>query len=161
MLLPLKFQEILMLKPKRSIFKNYAKTLCFCAFFEYQLMSVKHNDDVTTISKKHKKSLPKSSIFLYFWLKFWSFSASMFEREILRSWGGSWPRFWGSWGGLGVVSGRLGPHLGRLGPHFGAKEGSHTTQRKKLENQGSQNPGKSKDGGTRPTAWRPRETANS
>ena len=26
MLLPLKFQEILMLKPKRSIFKNYAKT---------------------------------------------------------------------------------------------------------------------------------------
>ena len=50
-----KFQDNLMLKPKRPIFKNYAKTLCFCAFFEYHLMSIKHNDDVTTMSKKHEK----------------------------------------------------------------------------------------------------------
>jgi len=50
-----KFQDNLMLKPKRPIFKNYAKTFCFCAFFEYQLMSIKHNDDVTTMSKKHEK----------------------------------------------------------------------------------------------------------
>ena len=49
------FQDNLMLKPKRPIFKNYAKTQCFCAFFEYQLMSIKHKDDVTTMSKKHEK----------------------------------------------------------------------------------------------------------
>ena len=49
------FQDNLMLKPKRPIFKNYGKTLCFCAFFEYQLMSIKHKDDVTTMSKKHEK----------------------------------------------------------------------------------------------------------
>ena len=49
------FQDNLMLKSKRPTFKNYAKTLCFCAFFEYQLMSIKHNDDVTTMSKKHEK----------------------------------------------------------------------------------------------------------
>ena len=49
------FQDNLMLKPKRPIFKNYWKTQCCCAFFEYQLMSIKHKDDVTTMSKKHEK----------------------------------------------------------------------------------------------------------
>ena len=66
----------------------------------------------------------------------------MFEREILRSWGGSWPRFWGSWEGLGVVSGRLGPHYGRLGPHFGAKVPTrrqpHSTSKKIYEKPESQ-----------------------
>ena len=64
-----KFQDNLMLKPKRPIFKNYAKTLCFCAFFEYQLMSVKHNDDVTTISKKHKKIIAEIIDFSLFLIK--------------------------------------------------------------------------------------------
>ena len=51
-----KFQDNLMLKPKRPIFKNYGKKHCvFCAFFEYQLMSIKHKDDVTTMSKKHEQ----------------------------------------------------------------------------------------------------------
>ena len=45
----------------------------------------------------------------------------MFEREILRSWGGSWLRFRLPFGHLLGASGRLGPHLRRLGPHFGAK----------------------------------------
>ena len=105
-----------------------------------------------------KKSLPESSIIEQ---KLQEFSASMLERGISRSWGRSWPRFWGSWEGLGVVSGRLGPHLGRLGPHFGAKEGSHTTQRKKLKNQASQNPGKSKVGGWGASVWGAGKTANS
>ena len=35
----------------------------FLCIFECQLMSIKHKDDVTTMSKTHKKSLPKSSIF--------------------------------------------------------------------------------------------------
>ena len=64
-----KFQDNLMLKPKRPIFKNYAKTLCFCAFFEYQLMSVKHKDDVTTISKKHKKIIAEIIDFSLFLIK--------------------------------------------------------------------------------------------
>ena len=64
-----KFQDNLMLKPKRPIFKNYAKTMCFCAFFEYQLMSVKHNDDVTTISKKHKKIIAEIIDFSLFLIK--------------------------------------------------------------------------------------------
>ena len=54
-----KFQDNLMLKPKRPIFKNYAKTQSFCAFVEYQLMSIKHNDDVTTMSKKHEKNIAR------------------------------------------------------------------------------------------------------
>ena len=62
----------------------------------------------------------------------------MLKRGISRSWAGSWPRFWGSWEGLGVVSGRLGPHLGRLGPHFGPKvpthRRSHNRTKKKLKN---------------------------
>ena len=85
----------------------------------------------------------------------------MFEREILRSWGGSWPRFWGSWEGLGVVSGRLGPLLGPTLAPKSLHEGSHTTQRKKLENQGSQNPEKSEDGGTGATLWRYSKTHDS
>ena len=52
-----------MLKPKRPIFKNYAKTQCFCALFEYQLMSVKHNDDVTTMSKKHENIIARIIVF--------------------------------------------------------------------------------------------------
>ena len=54
-----KFQDNLMLKPKRPIFKNYGKTLSFGAFFEYQLMSIKHKDDVTTMSKKDEKIIAK------------------------------------------------------------------------------------------------------
>ena len=49
------FQDNLMLKPKRPIFKNYRKHNVFRAFFEYQLMSIKHKDDVTTMSKKHEQ----------------------------------------------------------------------------------------------------------
>ena len=63
MLLPLKFQEILMLKPKRSIFKNYAKTQYFCAFSEYVLMSTKNRNILETNAEKHQKSEPKSLIF--------------------------------------------------------------------------------------------------
>ena len=55
------FQDNLMMKPKRPIFKNYGKTLCFCAFFEYQLMSIK--DDVTTMSKKHEKIIAGIIVF--------------------------------------------------------------------------------------------------
>ena len=134
------------------------KTLCCCAFFKYQLMSIKHKDDVTTMSKKHEKIIAG---IIDFSTKKQEFSASMLERGISRSWGRSWPRFWGSWEGLGVVSGRLGPHYGRLGPHFGAKVPTRTQPHhptKKLENQGSQ---KSEDGGTRKGVWRPRKTANS
>ena len=49
------FQDNLMPKPKRPIFKTYGKTQCFGAFFEYELISIKHKDDVTTMSKKHEK----------------------------------------------------------------------------------------------------------
>ena len=153
-----KFQDNLMLKPKRPIFKNYAKTLCFCAFFEYQLMSIKHNDDVTTMSKKHEKIIAG---IIDFWTKKQEFSASMLERGISRSWGRSWPRFWGSWEGLGVVSGRLGPHLERLGPYFGTKVLTRRQPHqptKKLTNYGSQNPGV---GGTGARLWRPRKTHDS
>ena len=94
------------------------KLCVFCALFEYQLMSIKHNDDVKTISKKHEKIIAG---IIDFRTKDQVFSASMLERGISRSWGKSWPRFWVSWEGLGVVSGRLGPHYGRLGPHFSAK----------------------------------------
>ena len=79
----------------------------FGAFFEYQLMSIKHNDDVTTMSKKHEQIIAG---IIGFWTKNQVFSASMLERGISRSWAGSWPRFWGSWEGLGSASGRLGPH---------------------------------------------------
>ena len=129
-----KFQDNLMLKPKRPIFKNYGKTLYFCACFEYQLMSIKHKDDVTTMSKKHEKIIAG---IIDFWTKKQEFSASMLERGISRSWGRSWPRFWGSWEGLGVVSGRLGPHLGHLGPHSGSKVPTqrqpHSTSKKILK----------------------------
>ena len=57
------FQDNLMLKPKRPIFKNYGKNTVFLCIFENQLMSIKHKEDVTTMSKKHEKSLPESSIF--------------------------------------------------------------------------------------------------
>ena len=66
-----------------------------------------------------------------------------------------------SWAGLGVVSGSLGPLFGRLGPYFAAKESSHTTQQKKHENQSSQNPEKSKGGGTGARLWGHGKTANS
>ena len=49
------FQDNLMLKPKKPIFKHCRKNTVFSAFFEYQLMSIKHKDDVTTMSKKHEK----------------------------------------------------------------------------------------------------------
>ena len=50
------FADNLMLKPKRPIFKNYGKTQGVCAFFEYQLMSIKHKDDVTTMSNMHENN---------------------------------------------------------------------------------------------------------
>ena len=54
------FQDNLMLKPKRPSFKNDGKNMVFfCAFFEYQLMSINNKDDVTTMSKKHEKIIAK------------------------------------------------------------------------------------------------------
>ena len=63
MLLPLKFQEILMLKPKRSIFKNYAKTKYFCAFSEYVLMSTKNRNILETNEKSIKNKCENLLIF--------------------------------------------------------------------------------------------------
>ena len=134
-----KFQDNLMLKPKRPIFKNYAKPLCFCAFFEYQLMSVKHNDDVTTISKKHKKiiaeiidfSLFLIQILIIFRIDVRTRNFEVLGRilaSILGVLGRSWSRLGASWA-------LLGPTLAPRSLH----EGSHTTQRKKLRNHGSQN----------------------
>ena len=40
---------------KKADLQKLWKTQCFCAFFEYQLMSIKHKDDVTTMPKKHEK----------------------------------------------------------------------------------------------------------
>ena len=45
------------------------KHCVFGAFFEYQLMSVKHNDDVTTISKKHKNITAEIIDFSLFLIK--------------------------------------------------------------------------------------------
>ena len=112
------FQDNLMLKPKRPIFKNYAKTLCFCAFFEYQLMSVKHNDDVTTISKKHKKIIAEIidfSLFLIKILIIFRIDVRTRNFEVLG-------RILASiLGVLGRSWGRLGASWAPLGPHFGAK----------------------------------------
>ena len=73
----------------------------------------------------------------------------MLERKISRSWGRSWPRFSGSWQGLGVVSEHLGPHYGRLGLYFGAKVPTrrqpHHPTKKSRKPEGP----KSKDGGTK------------
>ena len=54
-----KFQDNLMRKPKRPIFKNYGKTMCFSAFFEYRLRSIKNKNVVTTMTKKHEKNIAK------------------------------------------------------------------------------------------------------
>ena len=77
----------------------------------------------------------------------------MFEREILNSSGGSWLRFRCPFGLLLGASGRLGPHLGAKVPT--------PPNEQKLENQGSQNPEKSEDGGTGTKLWGYGKTANS
>ena len=53
--LPSKVEENLMLKPKRRIFKNYAKTSYFCEFSEYVLMSTKNRNNLETNAEKHQK----------------------------------------------------------------------------------------------------------
>ena len=89
-----------------------------CAFFEYQLMSIKHNDDVTTISKKHKKIIAEIIDFSLFLIKFLIiFRIDVRTRNfevlgrILASILGVLGRSWG----------RLGASWAPLGPHFGAK----------------------------------------
>ena len=47
------FQDNLMLKPKGRSSKTMEKHNVLC-IFEYQRMSIKHKDDVTTMSKKHE-----------------------------------------------------------------------------------------------------------
>ena len=65
-------------------------------------MSIKHKDDVTTMSKKHEKSLPKSSIFEQ-------------KSKNFR------PRCWNAeFGGLGED---LGLDFGGLGKVLGAPRG--------------------------------------
>ena len=54
--LPSKVEENLMLKPKRRIFKNYAKTQYFCVFSEYVLMSTKNRNNLETNAEKHQKT---------------------------------------------------------------------------------------------------------
>ena len=53
------FQDNLMLKPKKPIFKNYGKNIVFLCIFQYQLLPIKHKDDVTTMSKKHEQIIAK------------------------------------------------------------------------------------------------------
>ena len=75
-------------------------------------MSIKHKDDVTTMSKKHEQMIAGIIDFL---IRNPDFSASMLERGISRSWGGSWLRFWVSWEGLEVVLGHFQAVVGRPG----------------------------------------------
>ena len=49
------FQDNLMLKPKKADLQKLWKSIEFLCISEYQLMSIKHKDDVTTMSKKHEK----------------------------------------------------------------------------------------------------------
>ena len=76
-------------------------------------MSIKHKDDVTTMSKKHEKSLPKSSIFE----KSNNFRPRCWNAEFR----GLGQDLGLDFGGLGKVLGSSRGVLGRLGPHFGAK----------------------------------------
>ena len=105
-------------RQKRRSTKNVQKLTVFLLVFGTWAYVNKKQKRLGKRFKTTSKFIPK---IFDFWLKFWSFSASMFEREILRSWGGSWLRFRFPFGHLLGASGRLGPHLGRLGPHFGAK----------------------------------------
>ena len=116
------------------------KNIVFLCIFEYQLITIKHKDAVTTMSRKHEKSLPKSSIFEQ---KSKNFRPRCWNAE-LRGLGGDLGLDFGGLGKvLGSSRGVLGPTTVVLGPTLTPKslhEGSHTTQRKKIENYGSQNP---------------------
>ena len=132
-----KFQDNRMLKPKRPIFKNYTKTQYFCAFFEYHLISIKHKDDMTTISKKHEKALPETSIFeqkiSFFRPRCWNAEFRGLRRDLGLDFGGLGEV-------LGSSRGILGPTALVLSPTLTPKylhEDSHTTQLKKREIQGS------------------------
>ena len=81
-------------------------------------MSVKHKDDVTTISKKHKKIIAEIidfSLFLIKILIIFRIDVRTRNFEVLESILASILGFLGrSWGGLAAS-------LDPLGPHFGAK----------------------------------------
>ena len=134
------------------------KHCVFGAFFEYQLMSVKHNDDVTTISKKHKNitaEIIDFSLFLIKILIIFRIDVRTRNFEVLG-------RILASiLGVLGRSWGRLGASWAPLGPHFGAKvptrrQPHHPTKK-------TRKPGvpKSEIGGTRAHLWGAGKTANS
>ena len=57
------FEENLMLMPKETIFKNHAKPLCFCTFFEHSFISMKRKNDFNTSKKIIKHPMGKHRFF--------------------------------------------------------------------------------------------------
>ena len=94
-------------------------------------MSIKHKDDVTTMSKKHEKSLPESSIFEQ---KSKNFRPRCWNAEF-RGLGEDLGLDFGGLGKvLGAPRGVLGPTEGVFGPTLTPKylhKGSHTAHQKK------------------------------
>ena len=65
-----KIQHNLMLKQKRPICKNCAKTRCFCIVFKYRPMSMRHRNNMKGISKSIKILTKKTSNLGHLFLMF-------------------------------------------------------------------------------------------
>ena len=58
------FEENLMLMPKEAIFKNHAKPLCFCTFFQHSFISMKRKNDFNTNKIIVKNPMEKRWFFI-------------------------------------------------------------------------------------------------